>query len=130
MADDELAMHRQKRMAELQAQMGGGGGPGGGPSLEQQEEQRQRQSDMKNSILYQVLSQEAIARLKTIAVAKPEKARMLESMIVQMAQRGQIGDKLSEAQFKELLEKVTSQTQKTTTVKFDRRRAALDSDSD
>ena len=64
-----------------------------------------------------------------------------------MATSGQLGGKLSESDLVGLLERVSAQTQKTTTVKvsklkdtmvilvffylqFDRRRAALDSDSD
>jgi len=129
MADDaELEALRAKRMAELQAQMGGG--RGGGPNKEQQEEMKRQQEDMKNSILSQVLDQQARARLNTIAVAKPEKAKMVESMLIQMAQTGQIQSKLGEEQLRSLLEKVSEQTQKTTSVKFDRRRAALDSDDD
>lgn len=62
MEDKELQQLRQKRMAELQQQSGGGGGGGGGQSHQQQEEQRRQQDDMKNSILAQVLTQEARAR--------------------------------------------------------------------
>lgn len=55
---------------------------------------------------------------------------MVESMLCQMAQTGQIMGKLGEDQFKNLLEQVNQKTQKQTTVKFDRRRAALDSDEE
>ena len=55
--------------------------------------------------------------VNTIALTKPEKARMIESMLCQMAQRGQISGKLDEDQFKSLLERVSEQTQKSTTVK-------------
>jgi len=126
--DDDLEAIRARRMAELQQQYGGSGG-GGGPSAEQQEQMKQKQEDMKNSILSQVLDQQARARLNTIALAKPEKAKMVESMLIQMTQTGQIQSKLGEDQLKDLLEKVSEKTQKKTTVKFDRRRAALD-DSD
>jgi len=127
MDDDELEAIRNKRMAQLQA---AGGGGQGGPNKEQQEEMRKQQEDMKNSILTQVLDQQARARLNIIALTKPEKARMVESMLIQMAQRGQLQNKLGEEQLKSLLEQVSEKTQKTTTVKFDRRRAALDSDED
>ncbi|XP_060568192.1 programmed cell death protein 5-like [Ruditapes philippinarum] len=127
MADDaELEAIRARRMAEMQAQMGG---PGGGGNDQQKEKERQME-EMKHSILCQVLDQSARTRLNTIAVAKPEKAKMVESMLMQMAQSGQIQGKLNETQLKGLLERVNERTQKTTTVKFDRRRAALDSDSD
>merc|ERR1712038_1497787 len=124
MADSDLEEIRARRMAELQQQMGGGTDPS------KQEEMRQQQEEMKNGMLSQLLDQQARARLNTIAVAKPEKAKMVENMLIQMARTGQINGKLGEEQLKNLLERVSSQTQKTTTVKFDRRRAALDSDSD
>lgn len=64
-------------------------------------------------------------------LGKPEKGRMVESMLVRMAQTGQIGGKIGEEQLISLLENVNSQLPQTkTSVKFDRRRAALDSDDD
>ncbi len=103
---------------------------------------------MKNGILSQVLSQEARARreyflkcegdlailtsillsVNTIMVAKPEKGRQVEAAIIQMAQTGQIS-RLNEDELVGLLERFAGSTQKTA-VKFDRRRNALDSDSD
>jgi len=126
MGDDELAAIRAKRMAEMQAQMGGGG------QAEQQQKQEERQKqmeDMKNGILSQVLDQKARARLNTLMVAKPEKGRQMEAMICQMAQTGQIGGKLGEDELINLLERFNS-NKSTSKVKFDRRRAALDSDED
>lgn len=66
--------------------------------------------------------------MNTIRIAKPEKAAMVENMLVQMARRGQLGGQLGEDELKSLLEKVSEQTKQETTVKFDRRRAALDDD--
>lgn len=127
MEDDDLEQIRARRMAQLQNQYSSGGQ---GPSKEQQEEMRKKQEDMKNSILVQVLDQPARSRLNTIALTKPEKAAMIEKMLIQMAQSGQIQGKLGEEQLKSLLERVSEKTSKTTTVKFDRRRAAMDSDED
>merc|ERR1711976_10205 len=127
MADDpELAALRAKRMAEMQQQMGGGGQ---GPSPEEQAEMQRKQQEMKHNMLSQLLDQQARARLNTIALTKPDKARMVEGMLIQMAQTGQIQGKLGEKEFISLLERVNERTQKATTVKFDRRRAAID-DSD
>ena len=66
--------------------------------------------------------------MNTIRIAKPEKAAMVENMLVQMAQRGQLGGQLGEDELRGLLEKVSEQFKQETTVKFDRRRAALDDD--
>ena len=67
--------------------------------------------------------------VNTIMVAKPEKGAQVEAAIIQMAQTGQLGGKLSEDELIGLLERFAGSTKKTA-VKFDRRRAALDSDSD
>lgn len=125
MADDELDAIRARRMAELQA----GGGGQNQPSPEEQAERQRQMSDMKNSILSQVLDQSARARLNTISIAKPEKAKMIEGMLMQMAQSGQIQNKLGEDQLKGLLEKVSERTNKKTTVKF-KRRGLDDSDDE
>lgn len=122
MSDDkELQAIRAKRMQELQGMQG---------NQEKQEEAMRQQQQAMNSILNQVLDQQARARLNTIMLAKPEKGKKIETMVLQMATSGQIGGKLSENDLIGLLERVTAQMQKTTTVKFDRRRAALDSDDD
>lgn len=54
--------------------------------------------------------------MNTIRVAKPEKGKQLESMIVQMATTGQVG-KLSENDLIGILERINAQTQKKTIVK-------------
>jgi len=68
--------------------------------------------------------------VNTIRIAKPEKAAMVENLLVNMARRGQIGGQLGENELKGLLEQVSQQTKQETTVKFDRRRAALDDEDD
>lgn len=56
---------------------------------------------------------------------------MVEGMIVRMAQMGQLQGKLDDAQLVQLLESVNSQMPRSTSsVKFDRRRAAIDSDDE
>ncbi|KFB35934.1 AGAP005432-PA-like protein [Anopheles sinensis] len=95
------------------------------------QEQRQAQEDMKNSMLSQLLDQDARARLNTLKLSKPEKAQMVEGMIIRMAQMGQIGGKLDDANLVKLLESLNQQMPRSNSaVKFDRRRAALDSDED
>jgi len=132
MGDDELAAIRAKRMAELQAMGGGGGGAGGGAEKqrEQMEQRKAQMEDMKNSILSQVLDQEARGRLNTLMIAKPEKGKQVEAMLCQMAQTGQLASKLGEKDLKELLERFNAGSASNTKVKFDRRRAALDSDDE
>lgn len=125
MADDELAAIRAKRMEELQSQYGGQNAA----QMQQQQEAMKRDAEMRNSMLSQILEQGARARLNSIALVKPEKAKMMEGMLIQMARSGQIAGKLSESQLVSLLKDISEQTQKKTTVKFNRKRID-DSDDD
>ncbi|KZC09488.1 PREDICTED: programmed cell death protein 5 [Dufourea novaeangliae] len=126
MSDPELEAIRQQRLAQLQSQYKGNNGD----NKQAMEEKRQQMEDMRNSILSQVLDQSARARLNTLSLGKPEKGKMVEDMILSMAQRGQLPGRLGEKELISLLESVNQQTQRRTVVKFDRRRAALDSDDD
>ncbi|CAD7083642.1 unnamed protein product [Hermetia illucens] len=127
MGDSDLEAVRAQRMAQLQSQYGGGDGE----KQKAQQEQMRQQEETKNSILAQLLDQQARARINTLKLSKPEKAEMVEGMIIRMAQMGQIPGKLDDAQLVTLLERLNSQMpQQKSTVKYDRRRAAIDSDED
>ncbi|XP_077542725.1 programmed cell death 5 [Haemaphysalis longicornis] len=126
MEDEELAAIRARRLGNIQKELAGNGPP----NADREAEQKAKAEDFKNQILSQALTQEARARLNTIAVAKPEKAALVENMIMRMVQMGQIQSKLQESNLISLLERVSEQTQKKTTVKFDRRRAGMDSDDE
>ncbi|CAM4746134.1 unnamed protein product [Rotaria magnacalcarata] len=127
MTDSELDAIRAKRLVELQQQQTSSNKN----SQSSAEEKQQQQEDMRNTMLSSLLTQEARARLNMIALTKPEKGRMIEDILIQNARRGAFGGrKVSEEQFIGLLEQVSKATEKKTKVNFDRRRAALDSDSD
>uniref|UniRef100_A0A1A8D4D2 Programmed cell death protein 5 n=1 Tax=Nothobranchius kadleci TaxID=1051664 RepID=A0A1A8D4D2_NOTKA len=123
MADEELEAIRRQRMAELQAKQGDAS------NNQQGEEAKQRETEMRNSILAQVLDQSARARLSNLALVKPDKAKAVENYLIQMARFGQLGGKISESGLIEILEKVSHQTEKKTTVTFNRRRV-MDSDDE
>ncbi|XP_066259579.1 programmed cell death protein 5 [Euwallacea similis] len=128
MGDSELEELRRRRLAELQSQY-----QGGRTNQEMQnakEQQLKDQEDAKNAILSQVLDQNARARLNTLMLGKPEKGQMVQGMLLRMAQTGQIMSKIGEKELINLLENVSAQTQSKASVKYDRRRAALDSDDD
>ncbi|XP_013982511.1 programmed cell death protein 5 isoform X1 [Salmo salar] len=134
MADDELEAIRQQRMAELQSKHGSLSwnqmNPGDSSNDQQgQQEAKQRETEMRNSILAQVLDQSARARLSNLALVKPEKAKAVENYLIQMARMGQLGGKISETGLIDILEKVSQQTEKKTTVKFNRRKV-MDSDDE
>ncbi|XP_015229207.1 programmed cell death protein 5 [Cyprinodon tularosa] len=123
MADEELEAIRRQRMAELQAKQADA------PNNQQGEEAKQRETEMRNSILAQVLDQSARARLSNLALVKPEKANAVENYLIQMARFGKLGGKISESGLIEILEKISQQTEKKTTVTFNRRRV-MDSDDE
>jgi programmed cell death protein 5 len=93
MADSELDALRAKRLAELQQQQQGKGQTGSmnNDRAAAADEQRQQQEDMRNTMLSSFLTQEARARLNTIALTKPEKGRMVEDILIQNVRRGAFG---------------------------------------
>jgi programmed cell death protein 5 len=125
MADDLDAI-RAQRMQQMQNR----GGGDAGPSDQERKQAAEQQEKMKDTVLSQVLAQDAMARLSNLRAAKPERAAQVESMLINMARSGRIGSKMNDEQFRGLLDQISGQTQKKTTVKFDRRRAALDSDDE
>ncbi|KAJ4947392.1 hypothetical protein JOQ06_009427 [Pogonophryne albipinna] len=124
MADEELEAIRRQRMSELQAKQGDASN-----NQQQGEEAKQRETDMRNTILAQVLDQSARARLNNLALVKPDKANAVENYLIQMARFGKLGGKISESGLIEILEKVCQQTEKKMTVTFNRRRV-MDSDDE
>ncbi|KAG8232267.1 hypothetical protein J437_LFUL011754 [Ladona fulva] len=126
MSDPELEQIRAQRLAQLQSQYKGN------PEANQKsaEDRKREAEEMRNNILTQVLSQAARARLNTLMVGKPEKGRLVENMLLSMASSGQIMGKLGESELIGILEKVSEQTRPQCSVKFDRRRAALDDSDD
>lgn len=110
-------------MQELQRM--GGGDPN---QAKQQAEAREQQEMQVNSILTQILTQDARARLNSIALVKPEKAKQLEGMLINMARSGQLSEKMSEEQLVKVLEQISQSKQKTK-VNFQRRRV-MDSDDE
>ncbi|XP_061428116.1 programmed cell death protein 5 isoform X1 [Lethenteron reissneri] len=136
MGDEELEAIRRHRMSELQAQRGGqvawgdyGGPRAGGTDQEAQREAAQRDTEMRNSILAQVLDQSARARLSNLALVKPDKAKSVENYLIQLARYGQLPGKVDDKGLIEILEKVSQQTEKKMTVKFNRRKV-MDSDEE
>nr|XP_013796667.1 PREDICTED: programmed cell death protein 5 [Apteryx mantelli mantelli] len=116
------ALHRGRG----EARPGNKQDPSGDPS---QQEAKQREAEIRNTILAQVLDQAARARLSNLALVKPDKAKAVENYLIQMARFGQLPGKVSEQGLIEILEKVSQQTEKKTTVKFNRRKV-LDSDEE
>ncbi|VDM43448.1 unnamed protein product [Toxocara canis] len=118
MADADLEAIRASRLAQMQGEQIGGGESDAKLKAEQARKAAEQQENMKNSILHQVLDQSAMARLSNLRAAKPEKAAIVENTIIQMARMGQIASKMSDEALKELLDRISEKTHKTTTVKL------------
>ena len=82
----------------------------------QQEEQMAEQEAMRNSMLARILDHAARARLNSVKIVKPEKARMVEGMLINMARQGQLQGKVSENMLIGFLGEVTQKMQQSTTV--------------
>ncbi|KAF3482336.1 uncharacterized protein GIQ15_05095 [Arthroderma uncinatum] len=99
MADAELEEIRKARLAQLQQQ----GGPSGGGS---DDDQRSKENEARQSILSQILLPEAADRLGRIRLVKESRATDIENRLIMLARSGQLRQKVTEDQLKELLNAV------------------------
>ncbi|KAI0600627.1 double-stranded DNA-binding domain-containing protein [Biscogniauxia sp. FL1348] len=128
MADAELEAIRKARLEQLKAQGGGAaGGSQGGQS--QAEQQRQQEAEARQSILNQILHPEAADRLGRIRLVKESRAAEIEARLVALARSGQLRQKVTEAQLKELLSAV-AETHEQEKIVVERRKAWDDEDDD
>lgn len=80
-------------------------------------------------MLKQVLTPEASERLANVALVKQDKARQVENYLVNAAQTGKLGGKVTEDQLKDLLTQVTEQSRPKVVITR-RRNTAFDDDDD
>ncbi len=97
--EDEMEAIRQRRIAQLQEQQ----------AVQAQDEQQAAVEAQKQSILRQILTEEARQRLTNVKLVYPQLAEAVELRLIQLAQQGQIGDKLTDEQLKEILRKIQGQ---------------------
>ncbi|MBR9707668.1 MAG: hypothetical protein GOV15_04495 [Candidatus Diapherotrites archaeon] len=98
---DELEALRQKRLKEMQAQMGVQQS-----TLEQEDAQHAQALQQLESIALSALSTEARSRLNNIKLAEPQKYLQLLQLIVYATKGGQVQGKISDEQLKQLLMKI------------------------
>ena len=67
--------------------------------------------EQRNAMVAQVLEPAAMERLSNIAAVKPDKAQMLQNIIIGNVQRGGINGKISEAQMLALLDSYNEKAQ-------------------
>eukprot|EP00891_Asterochloris_glomerata_P007662 jgi/Astpho2/7662/e_gw1.00115.146.1_t len=97
-------------------------------ALPLQHEKQQEAEERRQTMLASVLQPAARERLARIALVKPDKARGIENMVLQMAQRGQLTEKLSEERLVGVLEQISEKNSTRTKVIIQRRRPAFDDD--
>ncbi len=100
MGDDELAEIRRRKMAQLQQQAVDQQG------MQAELERQQQQKAQIQMILMQILEPEARERLNTIKLTKPDFASAIEQQLIMLAQSGRLQQKITDAQFKDLLRKL------------------------
>ncbi|KAL6858147.1 hypothetical protein ACO1O0_005600 [Amphichorda felina] len=130
MDDSELEQIRKARLEQLKAQ-GGDGQSGGQRSSGGQDEQQkqQKQEEARQHILSQILHPEAADRLGRIRLVKEQRATDVENRLIMLAQSGQLRQKVTEEQLKELLNAVASKQEEEKIV-VSRRKAWDDDDDD
>jgi len=97
--EKELEELRKRKMLELQARL---------QEQERQAEMRRQFEIQKRAVLQQILTPEARSRLANIRAARPEFAEQIELQLIQLAQSGRITSKITDAQLKQILDKITT----------------------
>ncbi|KAI0928007.1 hypothetical protein AcW1_005390 [Taiwanofungus camphoratus] len=127
MEDPELAAIRAARMSQLQQNGSRGGGDGG-----EDESKRAAEEQMRRDLLATVLDSAARERLARIALVSPQRSQQIETILLRMAQTGQLRGRVSEDQLIELLEQADEAQSKSApkkgTIVFQRRKGGLDDD--
>jgi programmed cell death protein 5 len=103
--EDELDELRKERLEELQEQQAQGG-----EEAEAQEQARQQAEAQKQAILRQYLTDGARQRLNSVRMSKPDFADRVEQQLVALAKSGRLGDKIDEAQMKDLLRELAPES--------------------
>lgn len=90
---------------------------------------RQQEKEAREHVLGQILHPEAADRLGRIRLVKEERATEVENRLIMLAQSGQLRQKVTEAQLKELLNAV-SDTKEEQKIVVNRRKGWDDDDDD
>ncbi|KAK4248820.1 PDCD5-related protein [Corynascus novoguineensis] len=128
MEDADLEQIRKARLEQLKAQSGAKGSPGGGGSSQEQA-QRHIPAEARKSVLNQILEPEAADRLGRIRLVKEQRATDVENRLIMLAQTGQLRQKVTETQLKELLNAMADNKEEEKIV-VNRRKGWEDDDDD
>ncbi|KAJ3999258.1 PDCD5-related protein [Lentinula boryana] len=109
-------------------------GAQGGQNAEEEAAKRTHEEQMRRDMMATVLDNGARERLSRISLVSPERSRQIETILLRMAQSGQLKGRVSENQLIELLDQMESAEGKTTTkqskIVFQRRKDFDDDDFD
>ncbi len=94
MSDEELEAIRKRKMASLQQEA---------LRDQAQEEAIVEAQAQKETVLRQILTAEARARLSNIKMVKPQFAEQIEMQLIQLASSGRLKGKVTDEQLKALL---------------------------
>lgn len=97
MEEEEIEELRRRKMLELRAKL---------EEQQRQAEQRRQYEIQKKLAIQQILTPKARSRLANIRAVKPEFAEQLELQLIQLAQAGRLGSKITDAQLREILSKL------------------------
>ena len=95
--EEEIEELRRRKMLELQARI---------QEQQRQEELRRQYEIQKRAAIMQILTPEARGRLANIRAVKPQFAEQLELQLIQLAQAGRLGSRVTDAQLREILSKL------------------------
>lgn len=102
--EEELEAIRQRKFAQIQEQQA---------ASQAQEEQQAALDAQKQSILRQILTEEARQRLANVKLVRPQVAEAVELRLIQIAQQGGVKEKINDEQLKEILRKIQGQKRET-----------------
>lgn len=107
--DEELEEIRRRKLAELQRK------------LEEERLKKEREAILearREALLRSILTERARERLANVKLVKPELAKYVEDLIIQLVQAGRLAPPVGEDTVKELLIEVDSRTRRETKVRF------------
>jgi programmed cell death protein 5 len=97
MDEEEIEELQKRKLLEYQSKL---------QEQQRQAELRRQYEIQKRLAIQQILTPEARGRLANIRTAKPEFAEQLELQLIQLAQAGRLGSKITDAQLREILNKL------------------------
>jgi len=102
------------------------------PKQQEQQMKQQQMEEQKQSILTQVMTPEALARLRRIKLVKPQKATQVENALVSMAMSNKLPGRITEAKLIEMLERNSQKESAASSgsISIQRKRYAMDSDDE